>query len=90
MTRLKSDTIESMGLEAFLNDRYPAQGGYEKFMELLTAGQPDSEIAKAFSTESRKLSYQTVANWRRAQIEKGGTKWQKPDPGEFATFNEQG
>lgn len=74
MTRAKSNTIESMGLESFLNDHYAAQGGYERFMELLTAGNPDSDIAKAFSTEVRKLNYQTVANWRRVHIDQGGIK----------------
>lgn len=75
MPRPKSNTIEAMGIEAFLNDHYAGQGGYEKFMELLTAGQPDSEIAKAFSSDNRKLTYQTVAYWRRAQVEKGaGTR----------------
>lgn len=74
MSRAKSNTIESMGLETFLNDRYGTQGGYEKFMELLTSGEPDSEIAKAFSTGNRKLSYQTAGNWRRAQIDKGGKR----------------
>lgn len=74
MSRAKSNTIKSMGIEAFLNDHYSAQGGYEKFLELFTAGQPDSEIAKAFSSENRKLNYQTVANWRWAQIDKGRGK----------------
>lgn len=65
----KSLSIEHMGLEAFLNELYGTQGGYKLFVELLTAGKPDSEIAKAFSTELRKLNYQTVANWRRAYLE---------------------
>jgi hypothetical protein len=70
----KSLSIESMGLESFLNELHGPKGGYKLFVELLTAGKPDSEIAKAFSTENRKLNYQTVANWRRAYIEKDERK----------------
>lgn len=70
MSRTKSNTIESMGIEAFLNE-YHKPHGYNLFKEMLRAGKPDSEIAKAFSSEHRKLNYQTVANWRRAYITEG-------------------
>lgn len=65
MTRTKNNTIESMGIENFLNEFHKPHG-YKLFKEMLTAGKPDSEIAKAFSTPNRKINYQTVANWRRA------------------------
>lgn len=65
MPRTKSDTIEAMGLEAFLNDHY-GSNAYQRYTNMLTAGKSDSEIAKAFSTEHRKLHYQTVGNWRKA------------------------
>lgn len=70
MSRTKSNTIEALGIEAFL-DEYHKPHGYKLFKELITAGKPDSEIAKAFSSETRKLNYQTVANWRRAYIAEG-------------------
>ena len=62
--RAKSDTIEALGLETFLNDRYGTDA-YRRFIELLTAGEPDWKIAQAFSAPSRNIHYRTVSNWRK-------------------------
>jgi hypothetical protein len=67
MPRLKRDTIEAMGLRAFLDKRYADKGGYTKFAEMIA--QPDSEIARVFGTKEHPLHYQTVGNWRRAYLE---------------------
>jgi hypothetical protein len=57
-----------MGLKAFLNDRY-GPDAYDRYTSMLTSGKSDAQIAKDFSTEHRKLHYQTVGNWRRAYVE---------------------
>lgn len=68
MPRAKSNSIESMGLQPFLDEYYGTKGGHKRFIELLTDGKPDSEIAKAFSTDNRKLNYQTVGGWRKRYL----------------------
>lgn len=68
MPRAKSDTIEAMGLEAFLNTRYGPYA-YKRYVSMVTSGQPDSEIARAFGANNKPKHYQTVAGWRRRYLE---------------------
>jgi hypothetical protein len=71
MPRPKSDTIESMGLENFINAKFAyltekfGMKPYQKVEAMFTAGHPDDDIAKEFSTPERTINYQTVGNWRR-------------------------
>lgn len=55
----KSDTLDAMGLQAFLDDRYYRYGGYVRLDTEFTRGTSDSEIARIFGRTPP-----TIARWR--------------------------
>lgn len=56
--KARKNSIRSMGLEAWLNQRYAPQGGFVKWMELKDQG--DVAVANQFG-----ITRQVAGEWRR-------------------------
>jgi hypothetical protein len=53
----KSNTIKSLGLQAFLDERYYKYGGYLQFIKMIEAGDNDTKIGTAFNVKRQSARY---------------------------------
>lgn len=71
----KANSIAEMGLEEFVNTNYSYLEKkfnlmpYNKLIKMfMNPTYTDAEIAVVFSTPTRKITYQTIGNWRKAFV----------------------
>jgi hypothetical protein len=64
LKRAKAGTLQSMGLDPWLDARYAHVGGSKRFHAMVEAGFSDEEIAEAFGVKR-----QTTWYWRRLRTE---------------------
>lgn len=67
------DSLKSIGLKRFMDERYYRYGGYVKLDQMLQevqAGKSSlAEVARAFSAPDRPMSRQNPRNWYELWLE---------------------
>lgn len=65
MAKPLANSLDAIGLQAFMDDDYYKYGGYPKLVAMLEADESDAAIARAFSSEDRPLSRSAPRRWRK-------------------------
>lgn len=60
----KTGSLDDLGLQRFMDERYYRYGGYIKLVSMLEAGANNAEIARAFSSPEQPKQRQTIRPWR--------------------------